>query len=88
MQRARVCFAGLLEGVVFLNDTPYDVYERERVMQWRRKHRALAILLLCTTVIALRLLWPPLDYWLVRLLLVLLFTDHLPEVIKYFEGSR
>lgn len=55
-------------------------------MQWRRNYRALAILLLCTTVIALRLLWPPLDSWPVRLLLVLLFTDHLPEVIKYFEG--
>ena len=35
--------------------------------------------------IALRLLWPPLDCWLIRLLFVVLFTDHLPEVITEFE---
>jgi hypothetical protein len=56
-------------------------------MQWFHTHRATIILLLCTAVIALRLVWPPLDYWFGRLLLVLLFTDHLPEIIKYFEYS-
>jgi len=34
-------------------------------MQWLRTHGSLVIILLCTTVIALRLLWPPLDCWLV-----------------------
>ena len=54
-------------------------------MQWLRTHGALVILLLCTAVIALRLLWPPLDCWLVRLLFAVFFTDHLPEVITEFE---
>jgi hypothetical protein len=56
-------------------------------MPWLHKYRTIAILLFCAAVVALRLLWPPFDHWLGRLLLVLLFTDHLPEVITYFEGS-
>ena len=58
---------------------------RERAMQWLHAHGALVILLLCTAVVALRLLWPPLGCWLVRLLVVVLFSDHLPEVITDFE---
>ena len=57
-------------------------------MLWLHKYRMLAILLLCTGVVALHFLWPSLDDWLGRLLLVLLFTDHLPEVIKYFERAH
>jgi len=57
---------------------------QRRGVKWLRTHGALVILLLCTTVIALRLLWPPLDCWLVRLLVLVLFTDHLPEVITDF----
>ena len=57
-------------------------------MQGLRTHGALVILLLSPAVIALRLLWPPLDCWLVRLLVIFLFTDHLPEVIQDFGCSH
>jgi len=57
-------------------------------MQWLRTHRTIVILLFCTALIALRALWPPLDCWLVRLLFVVLFTDHLAEVIQDFGCSH
>jgi len=57
-------------------------------MQWLRTHRATVMFLLCTAVIALRLMWLPLDRWLGRLLFVVLFPAHRPEIIKYFEYSH
>ncbi len=57
-------------------------------MQWLRTRWAIAILPLCTALIALRTVWPPLDCWLVRGLFVVLFTDHLPEVMQDFGCSH
>ena len=77
----RITGAGLGEQHVRVAYSRYDTEARERAMQGLRTHGALVILLLSPAVIALRLLWPPLDCWLVRLLVIFLFTDHLPEML-------